>query len=98
MFESKCATNCIRKYDKAYKLYSNVEGTIFTSYMESTDIDPTKFYAQMNEMTPQQMSQAQMQQETGMSGINAAKEMYMGKGQAGSEKYFNQAKDGKGGM
>ena len=40
MFEKRCATNCIRKYDKAYKLYTNVEDTIFSSYMETTEIDP----------------------------------------------------------
>ena len=40
MFEKKCATHCIRKYDKAYKLYTNVEDTIFSSYMETTEIDP----------------------------------------------------------
>ena len=33
-----------------------------------------------------------------MSGIDAAKQMYMGKGQAGSEKYYNQQEEGKGGM
>ena len=43
--EKKCATNCIRKYDQGYKLYSKVEDTIFRSYMESTEIDPNDFYA-----------------------------------------------------
>ena len=43
--EKKCGTNCIRKYDQGYKLYSKVEDTIFRSYMETTEIDPNDFYA-----------------------------------------------------
>ena len=39
-YEKLCATNCIRKFDKAYKLYGKTEDTIFNSYMETTDIDP----------------------------------------------------------
>ena len=39
-YEKLCATNCIRKYDKAYKLYGKTEDTIFNSYMETTSVDP----------------------------------------------------------
>ena len=34
--EKQCATNCIRKYDKGYKLYTSIEQQIFNSYMETT--------------------------------------------------------------
>ena len=51
-FEKRCATNCIRKYEKGYKLYSKVEDQIFNSYMETTGIDPQQFYAAVNNMTP----------------------------------------------
>ena len=53
-FEKKCATNCIRKYDRAYKLYNSTEDTIFNSYMETTDIDPEQFYAQINDVSMDQ--------------------------------------------
>ena len=49
--EKTCATNCIRKYDSSYKLYCKVEDTIFTSYMETTDIDPEEFFAKANNMS-----------------------------------------------
>ena len=50
--EKRCATNCIRKYERGYKLYSNMEDQIFNSYMESQNVDPEQFYAQVNNMTP----------------------------------------------
>ena len=50
-FEKSCATNCIRKYEKSYKLYGSIEKHIFNAYMETTDIDPEQFYAQINKMS-----------------------------------------------
>jgi len=47
-YEKQCATNCIRKYDRGYKMYSNMEADIFNSYMEKTDVDPAQFYAELN--------------------------------------------------
>ena len=61
-YEKLCATNCIRKYDKAYKLYAKTENVIFNSYMETTSVDPELFYSQMNEMTPAQVKIEEMKQ------------------------------------
>ena len=39
-FEKNCATNCVRKHERAYQLYGKLEENIFTSHMEATDVDP----------------------------------------------------------
>ena len=59
--EKRCATNCIRKYDAGYKLYSKAENTIFTTFMETTEIDPDQFYSQMEGMT---LSEYQMAKQS----------------------------------
>ncbi len=41
--EKICGRNCIRKYDKIYKLYDKIEGRILTAYCEDSDIDEDKF-------------------------------------------------------
>lgn len=37
--EKQCGRNCIRKYDKVYKLYDNVEGKVLISFVEDNQID-----------------------------------------------------------
>ena len=37
--EMKCGINCIRKFDKTYRLYENMEKRILESYMKDNDID-----------------------------------------------------------
>ena len=37
--EKQCGRNCLRKYDKAYKLYENVEDKIFKMTVEDWNID-----------------------------------------------------------
>ena len=37
--EKICGRNCIRKYDKIFKLYDKIEGRILTAYCEDSDID-----------------------------------------------------------
>ena len=56
--EKKCATNCIRKFDHSYKLYSKMEQSIFTAFMETTNIDPEEFYAKANNMSVEQFKSA----------------------------------------
>lgn len=38
--EKQCARNCIRKFDKAYKLFDSIEQRIFEDYMKDANIDP----------------------------------------------------------
>ena len=71
-------------------MYSNMEADIFNAYMEKTDIDPSQFYAEVNQMTPQEYEAAQAENDTGMGSMQRAQESYMGMGQANEEKYFNQ--------
>lgn len=40
--EKQCARNCLRKYDRSYKLFESVEQKIFTQYMEDQNIDPSE--------------------------------------------------------
>ena len=37
--ERICGRNCLRKYDKTYKLYTNMEPHILQSYCEAEEID-----------------------------------------------------------
>ena len=41
-----CGKSCLRKYDKVYRLYSNLEGTILQSYCEEEGIDQEEFAQQ----------------------------------------------------
>ena len=41
--EKICGKNCMRKYDKVYKLYDALEGKILTSYCDDEQIDPEAF-------------------------------------------------------
>ena len=59
-------------------MYSNMESDIFNSYMEKTDVDPSQFYAELNQMTPQEYQAAQAENATGMGNMSRAQEMYMG--------------------
>ena len=54
---SECGKNCLRKYDKVYRLYSNMERDILQSFCDDEGIDQDefaqhamkKFQAQMGE-------------------------------------------------
>ncbi len=37
--EKICGRNCIRKYDKIYKLYDSLEGAILEDYINDSNID-----------------------------------------------------------
>ncbi|CDW76081.1 UNKNOWN [Stylonychia lemnae] len=54
--EIQCGKNCMRKFDKGYKLFDNIEKTIFEQYMKDSDVDP-------NEMM-QVLSQREEQRQT----------------------------------
>ena len=41
--EKVCGRNCIRKYDKIYKLYDALEGTVMSTYCDDADIDTEAF-------------------------------------------------------
>ena len=41
--EKICGKNCIRKYDKIYKLFDKIEGKILTAYCDDSGIDTDKF-------------------------------------------------------
>ena len=41
--EQNCGKNCLRKYDKIYKLYTNMEPHILQSYMDDAEIDQEEF-------------------------------------------------------
>lgn len=47
--ENLCGRNCMRKYDKIYKLYDRVEGKILNKYCEDEDIDADAFMQLANE-------------------------------------------------
>ncbi len=47
--EKVCGKNCLRKYDKVYKLYEATEGEILTSYMDDNNFDPADFMKQAQE-------------------------------------------------
>ena len=38
-----CGQNCLRKYDKVYKLYSNMEQNILQSFCDDEKIDSDEF-------------------------------------------------------
>ena len=46
--EKNCGTNCIRKYDKTYRLYNSMEKQILNQYLEDADIDPKAFAEMAN--------------------------------------------------
>ena len=41
--DDMCGKNCLRKYDKIYKLYTNMEKDILQSFMQDAEIDPADF-------------------------------------------------------
>ena len=41
--EKFCGRNCLRKYDKVYKLYDKLEGKVLTKYCEDENIDADRF-------------------------------------------------------
>ena len=43
--DDMCGKNCLRKYDKIYKLYTNMEKDILQSFMQDAEIDPADFAA-----------------------------------------------------
>ena len=38
--EKICAQNCVRKHERAYKLYSSIEDDIFVKHMQDAGVDP----------------------------------------------------------
>lgn len=55
--EKQCARNCMRKFDRAYKTFDQVEQRIFEDYVEQEQIDPEAFFKamqQQQEMRDQQ--------------------------------------------
>ena len=47
--EKQCGKNCIRKYDKVYKLYDNFEPKVLISYVEDNKIDADDLVKQAQE-------------------------------------------------
>jgi hypothetical protein len=45
--EKQCARNCMRKFDRAYKTFDQVEKQIFDSYIQDENIDPESFLRAM---------------------------------------------------
>jgi len=41
--EKMCGRNCIRKFDKTYKLFGTMENRILQNYVEDEDFDVEKF-------------------------------------------------------
>jgi hypothetical protein len=41
--ERQCARNCMRKFDRAYKTFDQVEKKIFEDYITEEQIDPNEF-------------------------------------------------------
>ena len=41
--EKNCGTNCIRKFDKTYRMYNSMEKQILNKYLEDENIDPQAF-------------------------------------------------------
>ena len=39
-----CGKNCLRKHDKLYKLYINMESNIMQGYCEANDISPESLF------------------------------------------------------
>ena len=39
----ECGKNCLRKYDKVYRLYSNMEQNILQSFCDDEGIDSDEF-------------------------------------------------------
>ena len=88
-FERNCATNCIRKHEAGYKLYEHLSPQLFTNYMETTNIDPDEFFAQMNNMSVEQFRQMEQSKKQGLPLMDDVRSSYMSKGQANEEKYYN---------
>ena len=42
--DRECGKNCLRKHDKLYKLYVNMESNIMQGYCEANDINPEDLY------------------------------------------------------
>jgi hypothetical protein len=45
--ERQCARNCMRKYDRAYKTFDQVEKRIFEEFMAEEKIDPVELMKAM---------------------------------------------------
>lgn len=54
--EKQCARNCIRKYDRSYKLFDSVEKRIFDQYMQDQNIDPRSL---METLSQKEMSKSE---------------------------------------
>ena len=91
--EKKCASNCIKKYDVAYKFYEKAEDKIFIEYMEKTDVDPQQFFATINELSPEEYNRIEKQMQG--NSMDEAKQQYSGYGKTQHEKYFNHDPDEK---
>ena len=59
--EKQCGRNCIRKYERTYKMYENGRAQLMEEYMKDEDIDPE--YIQKNFEEKQKQSMAEDQQE-----------------------------------
>lgn len=46
--EKVCGRNCVRKYNKVYKLYDALEGKILQTYCEEHKIDDEAFMKEAN--------------------------------------------------
>jgi len=47
--EKQCARNCMRKFDRAYKTFDQVEQRIFEEYVEQENLDPEAFFKAMQQ-------------------------------------------------
>jgi hypothetical protein len=43
-YETNCGRNCIRKYDKVYRLFGSQEPSILRSFIEDEEITPEDFF------------------------------------------------------
>ena len=78
--EKACATNCVRKHEKAYQLYGKLEPQIFSAHMETTEIDPEQFYAELNQMSKEDQAVMKLTQATGLQPMKDVAKAYSTKG------------------
>ena len=73
-----CGKNCLRKYDKVYKLYSNLEASILKSFCEDEGIDEDEFGKHAQQKLQGQMDQDfKFAAEQSLAGSSAAQAQRM---------------------
>ena len=59
--EKQCGRNCIRKYERTYKMYENGKMQIMEEYMKDEDIDPEFIQKNYEEKLNQSMAEDQQE-------------------------------------